>query len=101
MTKMLTDQQIEENIEKKCQKLERHLRMGKPISARLAESMFGISGTGFHRTLNRFRGKGMILDWEWCEYYGSRFKRYFIDESQDATRLTKSRKYVAPEGVNS
>lgn len=91
---MITDEQAEANLSFKSQMLERHLRMGNPITARLAEKRFGISGTGFHKQLSRYRSKGMILKKEWCEYAGSRFLRYKIDESQSAKTLTKSRKYV-------
>lgn len=91
----------EENREQKSKRLERHLRTGNAISARNAEKLFGISGTGFHRQLNRYKKAGMILHDEFVEHDGCRYKRYWIDESQNARNLTKSRKYVAPQTVNS
>lgn len=85
---------IEETREQKSKRLERHLRLGNAITARLAEKLFGISGTGFHRQLGRYKQAGMILQDEWVEYDNARFKRYFIDDSQNARLMAKSRKYT-------
>jgi len=88
---------IEAKREHKSQRLERHLRTGNTVSARICEQLFGISGTGFHRQLNRFRTKGMIIHDRYVEHAGDRYKTYWIDDSQNARMLTKSRKYVAPK----
>lgn len=87
----------DEKREHKARQLEKHLRKGLPISARLAEKKFGISGTGFHRTLNRYRQKGMILISQWVAYADCRFKVYRIDDCQSARALMSPRNY--PEVV--
>lgn len=80
---------IEENREQKSKRLERHLRTGNAISARNAEKLFGISGTGFHKQLFRYKKAGMILHDEYVEHDGCRYKRYWIDESQNAREMAK------------
>lgn len=86
------------NTESQCKQLADHIMKGNKVSSMLAFKMFGI--TSLHRRLTDLRQAGIPVDFgQWAEHGGKRFKLY--GKNEIAESLTKSRKYVAPQAVNS